>query len=556
MGDKRKPCSTSRRDFIKEGTAAGVGAVALVGLGSHEAAAAVQDQVKWDRAADVVVVGAGASGLPAAIMARDGGSSVIVLEENHDIGGHAMVSGGFIPLGGGTPMQKKYGIEDSADQVYLDHTNHRIPEGKFGDRELIRVWADESLSTVEFLSANGVRFVDRLPTIEDGGSVPRRLQAELFSSDLKETINGRNGSGVVRPLEKSARAKGVEFLLRHKMTRIIRERASSGNVLGVTATVDGRAVNVRARKGVILATGGHSSNVAFRRMFDPRLTEEYQTAGLPYSRQDADGELAAMELGAALWATSNQACENDKAVTKTRHIGCRWGYANLKWKPESPVFHLARASGLTVTDYQNVILVNQVGRRFWNEFDESYNFINACLGTNGNLGRTIGKANGGGPIWAIFDSDAVTREKWDPAPPQVDPDGWFFRANSVAELAGTIISPHQHQPIPARALEDTIARYNSHVDAGRDPDFGKPAPKFKIQTAPFYAAWSTPIVHDTQTGLKINTRCQVIDVHDKVIPGLFAAGEVAGGFALHGLPRVIVFGRIAGREAARSGART
>ncbi len=73
---------------------------------------------------------------------------------------------------------------------------------------------------------------------------------------------------------------------------------------------------------------------------------------------------------------------------------------------------------------------------------------------------------------------------------------------------------------------------------------------YKIQKPPFYAAWSTPILHDTLTGLKINTKCQVIDRSDQVIPGLYACGETAGGFALHGLPRVTVFGRIAGREAA------
>ena len=146
----------------------------------------------------------------------------------------------------------------------------------------------------------------------------------------------------------------------------------------------------------------------------------------------------------------------------------------------------------------------------------------------------------------------MKREQWDPTPPQVDPEGWFFRADTVAELAGKIVNPYQYQPISARTLEDTVARYNSYVEAGRDADFGKPNPRFKIQTAPFYAAWSTPIVHDTQTGLKTSSKCQVIDVHGQIIPGLFAAGEVAGGFALHGLPRVTVFGRIAGREAAQS----
>jgi hypothetical protein len=284
-------------------------------------------------------------------------------------------------------------------------------------------------------------------------------------------------------------------------------------------------------------------------MFDPRLTEEYQTAGEPWTRQMAEGELAAMDIGASLWATSNVANEVGRTITKTIHIGCRYGYQNLKWNPRSPLFDRAGASGLTVQDFQDVILVNQTGRRFWNEMDETYDFLNACLGTNGNIGKGA-KVNGGGPIWAIFDSGAVQRERWDPRPPNVDQSGWFFTADTIAELAGKIVKPYQLQPVETRALEETVTKYNSCVDAGKDQEFGKPAPKYKIQTPPFYAAWSTPILHDSLTGLKINRKCQVIDIHGQVIPGLYCAGESAGGFALHGLPRVTVFGRVAGREAA------
>jgi len=78
-----------------------------------------------------------------------------------------------------------------------------------------------------------------------------------------------------------------------------------------------------------------------------------------------------------------------------------------------------------VKDFQDLILVNQIGRRFWNEMDNSSDFLNACLGTNGNLGKDD-KVDGGGPIWAIFDADAVQREEWDPKPPNVDRDGYFF----------------------------------------------------------------------------------------------------------------------------------
>src|SRR5207248_11600924 len=109
-------------------------------------------------------------------------------------------------------------------------------------------------------------------------------------------------------------------------------------------------------------------------------------------------------------------------------------------------------------DFQDVIIVNRVGQRFWNEVDESYNFINAALGTNGNLGRNGTGANGGGPIWAIFDADACEREGWNPEAPHVDPNGWFFKANTIGELATKIANPYQHQAIEPRVLEKTVAR--------------------------------------------------------------------------------------------------
>ena len=538
----------NRRTFIKDG-ALGVGATALAGVAIQDADVAAQRVTKWDRVADVVVAGAGASGLCAAIMARDQGASVLVVDQNHDIGGHAMVSGGRIPLGGGTRLQKKFGIVDSADQVYLDHTDPKNFELRYSDRDLVRVWADENAATFDFLLDNGVKFEEVMPTLVNGGTVPRLFRTQVFSDDLKETINGSPGSGLVRALEKSARAKGVEILLRHNLTRIVRENPSSGRVQGITATVDNKPVNIQARKGVIIATGGHTSNVEFRRMFDPRLTEEYQVAGEPWTKQNADGELLALAIGAALWATSNVANERGRSVTKTRHIGARYGYENLRWNAKSPMFSLAGASGLTVRSFQDVICVNQIGRRFWNEMDDTYGFLHACLCRHENLGKN-GKANGGGPIWAIFDADAVAREGWDPRPPNVDPNGWFYSADTIGELARKIANPYQLQPMPPRALEETVAKYNSAVDAGKDAEFGRPALMFKIQKPPFYAAWSTPILHDTLTGIRINRRCEVIDLHGQIIPGVYCAGESAGGFALHGLPRVTVFGRIAGREAA------
>ena len=266
---------------------------------------------------------------------------------------------------------------------------------------------------------------------------------------------------------------------------------------GIVVQADGRDIAIEAKKGVVIATGGHTGNVNFRRMFDPRLTEEYQQAGLPYSFQGADGELAAMDIGASLWATGTQTSEVGPAITKTRHVGTRWGYLSLYYETDSPIFHLAKATGLTVTDWQEAILVNQFGKRFWNELDSCYDFINAALGNHGD----DDKLNGGGPIWAIFDADAVARQKWKPQPPHVDPDGYFASADTIFELAGQIRNPYQKQPISGAVLQETVNRYNSFVTSGVDTDFNKPTPLHQIAKPPFYAAWSTPILHDSLTGL-------------------------------------------------------
>jgi hypothetical protein len=357
------------------------------------------------------------------------------------------------------------------------------------------------------------------------------------------------------------------------MASIIREGRASGKVVGIEAINHGKTLKIHAKKAVIIATGGSSGNVNFRRIFDTRLTEEYNgVAGEPYSFQDASGELAALEIGASLWGAYNQCAEYGLRLTKAGRIGCQYGYANLEWLPASRVFPLARATGLRVRDYQDVILVNQAGQRFYDETKGGYSsndyhsispyypgsyrnafnmhyrpedFLNAALAGTG------GVSNGGGPIWAIFDSEAVKREGWTVAPPHVDiAEGYFFSAATIAELAAGIRNRHQRQSMPAAALESTVLRYNSFVDGGKDQDFGKPAPRFKIQEPPFYAAWATPVIHDTRAGLRINAKCQVLDFHGRVIPGLYCGGESAGGFGLHGLARCIVQGRIAGKNAA------
>jgi hypothetical protein len=388
---------------------------------------------------------------------------------------------------------------------------------------------------------------------------------------IQKTLS--SGNGLMRPLEAAAKKAGVQILLQHKMTAIYRQTPTSGPVLGIAVDNNGTRLNIRAHKAIVIGTGGSTGNINFRRMFDPRLTEEYcGLAGMPWSDQDASGELAAMAVGASLWGFYNQTGEFGSNITKPGTIGTQYGYRNLQWMPGSAVFDRARASGLMVANWQDLIMVNMLGQRFYDETGDQFiannydsikaykqgsylnvknskyapnNWINAALAGIGD-GR-----NGGGPIWAIFDADAVTREKWNPVSPNVDTDaGFFFSENSLADLAKKIVMKYQRLPMPAANLEATVSRYNSFVDSGVDEDFGKPKPLFKIAKAPFYAAWATPVVHDTRAGLRINAKCQVVDMNGEVIPGLYCGGESAGGFSMHGLPRAICQGVIAGRNAA------
>ncbi len=581
----------SRRTLLISGAAATVASTAAVNPGAAQSS---QVPARWDREADVVVIGSGATGLPAAIIAREAGSSVILVEAENHIGGHAITSGGNVPLGGGTSAQKKHGIEDSPDIVFRDLTDWSVvepngfPDYRYNDREIIRAFADNSAPTFEWLVAHGVVFVDKAPDAQGGNSVgnsvPREMHAAVMDWPMVQTGKPANqfiqstfssGNGLMRPLEVAAKKAGVEILLEHRMSAIYQQTPGAGPAVGIAADNKGTKLAIRARKAVIIATGGSTGNVNFRRMFDPRLTEEYcGLAGMPWSNQDASGELAAMAVGAPLWGLYNQTGEFGTNLTKPGAIGCQYNYRNLQWMPGSSVFDRARASGLVVANWQDVILVNMLGQRFYDEAGDQFtandynsinnyvqgsylnaanqryrpnNWINAALAGIGD------GHNGGGPIWAIFDADAVVREKWNPAPPNVDVDaGFFFAADTLAGLARKIVMKYQRVPMPAPNLEATVARYNSFVDAGVDEDFGKPKPLHKIAKPPFYAAWATPAIHDTRAGLRINARCQVVDMNGEVIPGLYCGGEF-GGRVQPARPRPRHLSRLYHRDECRRG---
>ncbi|MHB0897358.1 MAG: FAD-dependent oxidoreductase [Spirochaetales bacterium] len=612
MQEKEK-AGISRKEFVKlvgTGVAVVAGSTLVQPLAADTGAAEAKPvkpapanlPKKWDLEADVVILGAGAVGLPAAIRAAQAGASVIVVDSNYDVGGHAIVSGGNVPLGGGTSFQKKYGIADDPETLFKDLTDWSVievsgmPEYRYNDRAVQRALADNEAKTFEFLLACGVPFQDKAPDNSGGHAIGISAKRECHTVWTKgqsaESPAGAGGTALMRALENTARKAGVKFLLNYHMNTIFREWVSDGRVVGIEASYtptilpgsltplpsfrsDGNIdlsyakVSVRAKKAVVIGTGGSTGNVNFRRMFDPRLTEEMPLAADEYSPQDASGELAALAIGATLWGTANQTLDRNGALRKRPIIGTRTNY--IGWKKESPLFPKVKATGLNIRNWQDAIIVNQVGKRFYNEMEDGYpngttegflkpyvhgdwrnpervkfnpmNYPDAALAMN--EGSTA-PDYAAGPQWAIFDSEAVKREKWVIDGVSVHPD-YFFSAPTLAELAAKIEAcPYQKVKMPAANLEATVAEYNKAVDLGVDEAFGKPKPLYKIEAGPFYAAWATITVHDTYAALRINMDCQVLTLDGDVIPGLYCGGESAAGCSQHGLGRCLTQGYIAG----------
>lgn len=622
-----KKNNISRRDFLK-GSAVGILGLASAGLLSGcdsnasesektseatdntaitktsentvtseniETTVAAEDSITWDYEADVVVIGAGGAGLPAALKAMEDGASVILVESNFDCGGHASVSAGNLHFGGGTEIQKRYDIEDSADLYYYDHTVGTPLGARYNDRDYVRAVADNMVPCYDMCMANGLLELDEAPIVRnfwaegEGGteveSVPRQTNADMVTEGWVNDYTGTSsaGIGVTRPLEKSLREQGARFLMNYHMDKIYREDGLTGRVLGIMATYtphimpdeteplsglwsDGNiesvqeTVNVKAKKGVIIATGGSTGNETFRTMIDPRLGPEFDgLAGMPFSDQDASGELAAMDIGAALGVMAGYAPDDGGWITTPSRFGSRYGYGG-GFSTDSKVWKLVKARGIS-TDFESSVIVNMLGQRCGNEDlyntnkykNDRFDYFKTALASvvvdpdgDGNAHRL------GGPLWAIFDQDAVIRNDWDMTQGVVDYDnGYCFKGETLTELAENVINKYYESiKMDPAILVKTIIDYNTYVDEGVDLEWGKETLNYKIQNGPFYAAWAMPILHDTLAGLRVNSDMQCVDTRGNVIPGLFCCGESSGGMRVHGLGRVMVSGYIAGRSAA------
>ena len=208
----------------------------------------------WDFEADIVVLGAGGSGLPAGLRALEEGLSVLFVDANYDTGGRAALSGGNLHSGCGTEIQKKYGIEDSPDKYYEDHTTFLTGQSMHNDRDYVRAVADSMVEAYEWIQDQGVIVKDvepiKQPDYTEGGTQPETVArwtytdqetedwvsyADYLSPSQEGALLDRCGIGLTRPLERSAREGGAQFLLNYHMDKIFREGNLDGRVIGIQA---------------------------------------------------------------------------------------------------------------------------------------------------------------------------------------------------------------------------------------------------------------------------------------------------------------------------------
>lgn len=459
---------------------------------------------KWSEEHDVIVVGSGFAGLSTAIEASLGGSDVLVLEKMRIPGGNSAISGGLFAAAG-SPLQAAEKIEDSPKLMLQDMLR---AGAELNHRGLAKQVADKSAETLQWtIDYLGVEYRKNLNHL-GGHSVPRTYITKTGS-----------GSGIIQPMLEKCRYLGIEVRMRTKLVEFVTD--DSGRVQGVYVRTgfhfpnseSGEEKYIRARQGVVLATGGFGNDVRFRSIQDPRLTENIDSTN--QAGATAEGLLAAIEAG----ATPLQLC--------WIQLGPWASYDEKGWGVGSMFTLLA--------GFPYGIMVDaNTGKRFVNEMSDRRLRTDAMLAED----RT--------PV-AIVDFEGVQHAT---TLKKCLKRGVVKGFDSIEELAA-------YNMIPTAALKETLEKYKLHLLHGRDVEFGKPLPADlkPIEKPPYYSIRLLPKVHYCMGGILTTPDAKVVQLGTgNVIPGLYAAGEVTGG--VHGASRLgsnsivdcLVFGRIAGKN--------
>ena len=535
----------------------------------------------WDQVVDVVVLGSGAAGLSAAILAHDGGAEVLLLEKSDLFGGTTAVSGGmpWIPL---NKHMTELGVSDTRDEAitYI----RRLALGTEPDPKLVETYVDTAAEMLDYLETKTPLKMSAPPGFSDyyadqPGGKPEGRSVEPVPFEAGTELGEWAARVRVGPhLPWLTMEEGGKFLTGHDLPDADladRRQASDTRVLGAAlaaslfkglldrgvearsgtaakelVVVDGAVIGVRvataegdqligARRGVVLACGGFEWN---EQMVAGFIGEQIMPLSPPYN--EGDGHRMAMEAGAQL-----------------ANMMSFWGQPALL-EPGFEIDGRLVPQMASIRSMPGVMIVNRYGDRFINE-GATYQDYPKALATYDPVAVDYPNRP---PTWVVFDQQVRDTAVVLPTvlPGQPTPD-WIFTAPTIAELADQIGAP------PER-LEASVERWNEHVEQGVDPDFhrgtfwweafmtGGPSPEAclrPVAKAPFYATQLINGTLGTHGGPRIDAAGRVLGPNGDVIPGLYAAGNASAcvyGRAYPGgggtIGPALTFGYLAGRAAA------
>jgi 3-oxosteroid 1-dehydrogenase len=541
---------------------------------------------RWDLEVDVVVIGSGAAGLTAAIAAHEAKAKVAILEKASTIGGATAVSGGVVWVPNNHHMSE-VGIADSRDEA-LAYTK-RLTDGRSSDA-LVDAFIDTAPVMLKFVEeTTSLRFTalakypDYHPEFPGGKPGGRSLDAGLFDSNelgdwkkklRRSPIFGMTAMSVTeatewgvfsKPLSLPFKLLGERYskglvcyggALTGKLLKAVLDRGISpilecparelvveeGRVVGVKAARGGEDFFVRAKKGVVLASGGFEWNSELAKQFlgGPLTHPNSPPANV------GDGLRMAMSLGADLGNMSEA-----------------WWCPSLAIPGEEYDKRPLHRGDFATRSLPHSMIVNRRGARFVDEACNYNDLMKAFFAFD-----PIGYERSNLPAWIVVDQQYLDRYALLTYVPGMPVPEWLVAAPTLDELAQKI-------GVDARGLAATVARFNRFAVEGADPDFRRgeslydhfygdpdhrPNPNLgTIEQAPFYAIEVHAGAIGTKGGARTDGDARVLTTAGAPIAGLYAAGNVAAGVTGAGYPgagatigAAMTFGWLAGRHAART----
>jgi succinate dehydrogenase/fumarate reductase flavoprotein subunit len=539
----------------------------------------------WDKETDVLVVGSGGAGLVASLAGRDAGASVIVLEKSATVGGTTAVSGGVVWVPTNHHMAE-VGIADSRDEALL--YMKRLADGR-GDEKLIETYVDQAPAMLRFVEKVTslvftalARYPDYHPEFPGGKPGGRSLDPGLFDANelgdwkkhlRKSPIFGMTamsvteatdwgvfasplklpfkllaeryskgfvcyGAALVGKLLKALLDQGVQPLLGVAARELIVEE---GRVVGLRAEQTGRELHIRAKKGVVLASGGFEWNAQLVRQFlGGVVTHPNSPPG-----NEGDGLKMAMSVGADL-GNMNEA----------------WWCPSVVIPGEEYDGRQLNRGDFAIRSMPHSIIVNRRGSRFVNEAQNYNDLMKPFFAFEPNAYERPNL-----PAYLVLDQAFLEKYALLTIMPGQKPPEWLPRADTLEELARKI-------GIDPAGLAATVARFNRFADEGVDRDFRRgdslydkfygdpqhqPNPNLgALRKSPYYALEVHPGTIGTKGGARVTIDGQVLRPSGEPIDGFYAAGNVIAAPAGSGYPgagatigSAMTFGYLAGRHAAR-----